>query len=489
VYAFKHPLTQEVAYASRLADRRAPVHAAVARAIAEQYPDRLDERAALVAQHWEAAGEPLAAARCHAQAAAWSGTSDPTASLDHWRRVQELTDVMAETEETIALGVLARIMALQYAWRLGVSHEQAEGVFTEAERMAERAGDVRSRAMLYAIYALIRCSNDGDVRDCERLARRAVALAEETGDPSLYMIVGPVLAYAMYNLGRYRDAVAILERALELADGDVTAGAGVIVACPFATALIFEGGYLLFLGELDRGRDMIERGTSLAREQGDIESVGWGHLWMTTFAWLSGESETGVGHARQTLEIAERIGDSLSRALGWASLGLAEQLIGEWDNAREALERWQTIARERRTAAETEPLWLPRLGESHLALGDPDRARALIEAALEVARTRGQAGDEVLACISLARVLLAAGGPKANEETETTLGRALELARQTDAKSFIPMVHVELAQLALQTGDSDRRENELRQAHRLFAAIGATGHAERIAGQLTGAAT
>src|SRR5204863_5428152 len=37
-YAFKHPLTQEVAYRSQLAAQRARLHAAVARAIAESAP-------------------------------------------------------------------------------------------------------------------------------------------------------------------------------------------------------------------------------------------------------------------------------------------------------------------------------------------------------------------------------------------------------------------------------------------------------------------
>src|SRR5262249_3990475 len=81
LYAFKHPLTLEVAYGSQLRERRASVHAAVARAIAELYPERLDERAALVAGHWEAACETLEAARWHARAAAWAGTRDPAAAL------------------------------------------------------------------------------------------------------------------------------------------------------------------------------------------------------------------------------------------------------------------------------------------------------------------------------------------------------------------------------------------------------------------------
>jgi DNA-binding IscR family transcriptional regulator len=48
-YAFKHPLTQEVAYRSQLGERRSRTHAAVARAIEELYPGQLDGRAALLA--------------------------------------------------------------------------------------------------------------------------------------------------------------------------------------------------------------------------------------------------------------------------------------------------------------------------------------------------------------------------------------------------------------------------------------------------------
>jgi class 3 adenylate cyclase len=49
-YAFKHPLTQEVAYGSQLGARRRRIHAAVARAVEDLDPRKLDERAALLAQ-------------------------------------------------------------------------------------------------------------------------------------------------------------------------------------------------------------------------------------------------------------------------------------------------------------------------------------------------------------------------------------------------------------------------------------------------------
>jgi len=68
-YAFRHPLTQEVAYHSQLADRRARLHGVVATAIEKLRADRLGEHAALIAHHWEAAGMRYEAARWRRRAA------------------------------------------------------------------------------------------------------------------------------------------------------------------------------------------------------------------------------------------------------------------------------------------------------------------------------------------------------------------------------------------------------------------------------------
>jgi adenylate cyclase len=61
--AFKHPLTQEVAYHSQLLEHRAIAHARVASVLEELHADRLGQQANLIAYHWEAAGEPYIAAR------------------------------------------------------------------------------------------------------------------------------------------------------------------------------------------------------------------------------------------------------------------------------------------------------------------------------------------------------------------------------------------------------------------------------------------
>lgn len=479
LYSFKHPLTQEVAHGSQLGERRARVHAAVARAIVEHYPERLDERAALLAQHWEAAGETLEAARWHARAAAWSGTSDPNQSLHHWSKVRELVNSLPESEEATALGLTARIFWLQYSWRLGISHENAEAVFREAERIASRARDIPSRAILLGLYGLIRGVNDGDMREYARLGRQAIALAEESGDPALYVICA-ASAYALFSIGELRDGVAVLDRAIELANGDPTLGAGVGVRCPLANCLITKGGALAPMGKLDEARSMIEQGMNMAREQDDIEQVGWGHLWSTWLAYLSGDIEGAHAHAQQALQIAERIGDAFSRAWAWLFLGMSEVMRGEWAQARDAVERSVALAKERRTSVEGTGLRLATLSEAYLGLGETDKARRLAQEGVEVARAGGMVTNELSAILAFARVALASSGA-GNEEAAAVLGRALELAADSESNAFEPLIRIELAELARRSGDEQRREQELREAHRLFTEIGANGHAARLA--------
>jgi class 3 adenylate cyclase len=82
-YAFKHPLTQEVAYGSQLGDRRSQTHAAVARAIHDSYPDKLEERASELAYHWENAGDALEAARWHRRAALRTARTNVAGAARH----------------------------------------------------------------------------------------------------------------------------------------------------------------------------------------------------------------------------------------------------------------------------------------------------------------------------------------------------------------------------------------------------------------------
>jgi tetratricopeptide (TPR) repeat protein len=293
--------------------------------------------------------------------------------------------------------------------------------------MASNAGDVRSRALLLSVYGLVRGMNQGDLRESARLARQAIALAEESVDRALYVTVA-YFSYVFTCIGECREAVAICDRAIELADGDPTVGASIVAGCPYAFCHAMKGYNLFILGEIEEARRLLEQGRKIAREQGDIETVGFIHQWSTWLACVLGEPEAALGHAQQGLEIAERIGGSFSRAYAWFFLGLAEWMRGEWRRAIEAIECSLAIARERGTAVEVDAWRLAVLGESYLGVGDAERARRLVEEGLEIARAQGHVSFEAIASLALARVLLGSAGPAARAEIES---RRLSRARSS----------------------------------------------------------
>jgi tetratricopeptide (TPR) repeat protein len=222
----------------------------------------------------------------------------------------------------------------------------------------------------------------------------------------------------------------------------------------------------------------------MAAEQGATETVGWGHMFSVNQAFLCGDLDRAMIHAQQTVEIAERIGDAFSRAWSWIWVGRARGMNGDWEQAIEAIERAQAISSERRTAADSQGWALAGLAEAHLGLGDIDRATCLAGEAIALLRTREQTAGQIVANVVLARVLLAAHDLGARDEIESALTRAQQLVGDTGAHAYEPTIHVELAELAHQNSDDAERERELREAHRLFTQIGATGHAERLASEL-----
>ena len=86
-YAFRHPLIRSVAYESQLKSDRAQWHRRLATAIQERAPGSVEENAALIAEHLEAARELHAAYGWHMRAGTWppTATSAPPGSVGSGR--------------------------------------------------------------------------------------------------------------------------------------------------------------------------------------------------------------------------------------------------------------------------------------------------------------------------------------------------------------------------------------------------------------------
>jgi adenylate cyclase len=216
-YAFRHPLTHEVAYRSQLSDRRARAHAAVAQAIIALDAGRLDERAALLATHFEAAGDAPEAARWHARAGLWIEVNYAAEAFRHWSRVRDLLSTVAETVETQRLRAraCAELLKLPIVGGLG-EFPDPTALFREGVACAERSGDLRVLALVHASYGAHLGIKAGDEEARVRHGLQAVELAVRAGDRDLEQAALLPVFSGLLALGRLDEALVVSERVLAI---------------------------------------------------------------------------------------------------------------------------------------------------------------------------------------------------------------------------------------------------------------------------------
>ncbi len=109
----------------------------------------------------------------------------------------------------------------------------------------------------------------------------------------------------------------------------------------------------------------------------------------------------------------------------------------------------------------------------------------LADEALAEARQNGGRLFEMDALLTRARALLCPHDVSSASEVERTLAEVLSLILDTEARCRAPVVSELSASLADLRGDDSTQRRHLREAHRLYTEMGATGHAERVERELT----
>ena len=127
---------------------------------------------------------------------------------------------------------------------------------------------------------------------------------------------------------------------------------------------------------------------------------------------------------------------------------------------------------------------LTGLARAHRELGEIERAGQRVDAAVSVARERRLRHFEGLALLEQARLLAARDGRDAVPAIRSLLEHVGTLVEQMDARSFVPRIRELEGLVARLLGDTERWCRQLEEARRLDVAMGATGHAERLAREL-----
>ncbi|MGB8385187.1 MAG: hypothetical protein WCG47_28765, partial [Dermatophilaceae bacterium] len=260
-YVFHHPLIRAVAYEAQLKSDRAKLHRRGAAAIQGRDPDSVDENAALIAGHLEAAGDLHAAYGWHMRAATWATNRDIRAAQLGWERAEEIADALpAEDPNRAAMRIAPRTMLCGIAVRVHLN--VAGDRFDELRQLCTAAGDKASLAIGMAALVLDHAYQDR-VREASQLASEAMALIESIGDPTLTVGLSHSAIYAKIEDAEFSDVMRWSQTVIDLADGDASKG-NFVFGSPLALAFTSRAVARFCLGRLG-WRDDQRHGLAIAR--------------------------------------------------------------------------------------------------------------------------------------------------------------------------------------------------------------------------------
>ena len=261
-FAFYHPLIRAVAYETQLKSDRTELHRRVAAAIEGRDPGSADEKAALIAEHLEAAYDLHAAYGWHMRAAAWATNRDIRAARLSWERAQTIADGLpADDPNRLAMRIAPRSMLCLTAWRVHVNVVGER--FDELRELCAAADDKASLAIAMAGLVIDHAFHDR-MREASQLASEAWALIESISDPTLTvgLSLGPI--YGKFESAEWFDMLRWSQAVIDLADGDPAKGNFFLAGSPLAIAFGSRGIARYHLGRAG-WRDDLRHGLAMAR--------------------------------------------------------------------------------------------------------------------------------------------------------------------------------------------------------------------------------
>jgi class 3 adenylate cyclase len=480
-YAFRHPLTHEVAYNSQLAARRAETHALVARALEDLHRDDLDEQASLLAHHWDSADNLDKALAWHRRAAACHSLRNPATSLRHWQRIRERLCEAPQDEQTQRARIEACTQILYATWQADVEGDrdaQPEAAYHEGIALAKELGDDAVRASLISGMAALRGFR-GEHRVQIELLEEALELIEGRDhfalEASLYQRIGWAWGLAGENL----QLIEWSRRGVEFCERDLTASGAVAGFGTYAFTLAQLATGLVEDGQLEAALPVLDRAGAVAFVTGDLWSLSYQGIAVSILNWVRDDRDAQVESLRDISARLERAdtGGLLRSVLVIGRANLLSR-FEDWRGTLESLEAG---------SEEVVRIVSPALGYrllgviAHARLAERERAEALLdEIRDQYERNPALKLDFSPALLRWAEAHRLLYGASARDEIKTTCSQVIESAQKRGFAIYEPFALVERAELAALLGDDAGRRRDLAEAARLFRKIGAIRRAEAI---------
>ena len=464
-YTFKHALTHDVAYGSLLQDRRRQLHTRIVQTIEHRYPDRMQEYVEQLANHafkgevWNKAltylrqaGAKAAARSAHREAVRY--LEQALATLEH----------LPETREGLEQAIDLRFDLRNSLFPLG-EFERILGCLRDAESLARALEDPRRLGQM-SVYMCHNLWMSGRPREALAFGQSAQAIAESLRDLPLQVTGNLYLGAACLRTGDYRRAEDLLQKVLELLEGDRSRERFGQAGFPAVMARFFLDWVLADRGKFKEGIAHGQEGIRLAEALDHPYSLA---AMCSVLAYLH-ISKGEFSHAVRLLERGVALSHEWNLAFHLAQnmgiLGYANALSGRIAEGIPLLEH-ALGAIEIMGFGAFQPPFLLHLGEAYVLADRLEDALEFAGRALTLTRERGQRGYEAWALRLLGEVASHHNPPDV-AAAEGHYGQALALADELGMRPLGAHCRLGLGNLYRRTGNGAKANEHLAAAAAMY---------------------
>jgi adenylate cyclase len=391
-YRFTHALVHDVVYQNLLLSSRAELHERVARALEDAAglrPERLSDLEAL-GHHWSLSAEKPRGARYLVAAGDWArAVYANDDAIRHYERalltLAECPDCDADARA--ARERLADLLGLTGRWAEALGHYEA--VRKEIDRVGDRAAAARVQRKIGGLH--------WEAGDRERASACFTAgldlLSEHGGDPIERAYLFQEMGRLAFRAGDNASAIAWAERALrEAGDEDAVTQPGRAHEASAMRAHAYNtlGVALARTGRVAEAVAQIERSIQLAEARGLLHAACRGYTNLGVL-YSSLDPRRSIETCLRGLETAKKVGDLAFQSRLYANLAVAYCALTDRCEA-EGVEAAQTAIDLDRRLGLLDHLAVPLivLGQIHQCHGDHTQALAMYKEALGLAEQVGE---------------------------------------------------------------------------------------------------
>jgi predicted ATPase/class 3 adenylate cyclase len=448
VYTFKHALVRDAAYAGLLKSRRGHLHALIASALEQQFPDIAQTQPETLAHHLTEAGLVEKATgywlRAGKNAALRSANLE---AIAHLQRGIELTGRLPasegrdRTELDFQLVLGPCLIATQ-----GPAASKAVATFSRARELCERLGEPPEYLQVMFWLATVSVVRGELPQALEAIAGLPNAAEARGNRPALINAIRGQAMILMF-MGRIAEARDTLARALEVFNASEEAdklSARAAGQDAGVSMLVLQAWVFWILGQVDgavaRMAAALERADAV--QHAHTHAYAW--YYASVLHALRGEPAIAQGYAERCLAISEQHGFrqwlGLSRAIRGICTAVLDVSGGPLDEVKAALDEYQRAGYALGVTAHF-VLLCPTL----LSRNETEAALEVIEHGLSIVGHNNERLFEAELYRLKSRALLTRGAPDA--EAEALIDQALRTARSQQARSLELRAATDLARL------------------------------------------